>query len=209
MTHIGAGTLIFIVLSCFVRTNPAKNMQSGTHTPPRLYFLQDRHWSGPGPQQPSEEHRGSHTWPSLTIEINRKAILCYCQHWFHSAAGNKSYLFTHRTDVQVCYPWDQFFSGVAVGGSCCPRSGSSLRCHGNRASRFLWCTRRRRLFCATSVTPGRSKRGSLSPEESTPWVMGGNRICQHCDCAFNILQKLRKALNNSHSFDFDMNFFKR
>lgn len=75
MTHNGADTLIFIVIhaiSCFVKTNPAKNMQSGTHTPPRLYFLQDRHWSGPGPQQPPEEHRGSHTWLSLTIEINRK-----------------------------------------------------------------------------------------------------------------------------------------
>lgn len=47
-------------------------MQSGTHTPPLLYFLHDTHWSGPGPQQPSDEQRGSHTWPSLSTDINIK-----------------------------------------------------------------------------------------------------------------------------------------
>lgn len=74
ITHIKANTVIIIVIhiiSCFAKTDPVKNMQSGTHIPPLLYFLQDRHWFGPGPQQPSEEHRGSHTWPSLTTDINR------------------------------------------------------------------------------------------------------------------------------------------
>lgn len=42
-------------------------MQSGTQIPPLLYFLQDRHWFGPGPQQPSEEQRGSHVRPSRTV----------------------------------------------------------------------------------------------------------------------------------------------
>lgn len=41
-------------------------MQSGTQIPSLLYFLQDRHWFGPGPQQPSEEQRGSHVRPLPT-----------------------------------------------------------------------------------------------------------------------------------------------
>lgn len=58
----------------FVKTHPVKNMQSGTHVPTLLYFLQDRHWFGPGPQQPSEEHRGSHTWPSRTANTTEQNI---------------------------------------------------------------------------------------------------------------------------------------
>lgn len=52
--------------SYLVRTDPVRNMQSGTQVPPLLYFLQVWHWFGPGPQQPFDEHRGSHTWPALT-----------------------------------------------------------------------------------------------------------------------------------------------
>lgn len=63
-------SIINVILGCFVKTDPVRNMQSETHVPPLSYFWQDRHWSGPGPQQPSEEQRGSHTWPSLTVETN-------------------------------------------------------------------------------------------------------------------------------------------
>lgn len=55
-----------MILFLLYGTNPSKNMQSGTQIPPLLYFLQDRHWFGPGPQQPSEEQRGSHVRPSRT-----------------------------------------------------------------------------------------------------------------------------------------------
>lgn len=65
MTHIRVNNMVLLA-------HPVKNMQSGTHTPPLLYFLQDTHWSGPGPQQPSDEQRGSHTWPSLSTDINIK-----------------------------------------------------------------------------------------------------------------------------------------
>lgn len=52
-------------------------MQSATQMPPLLYFLQDRHWLGPGPQQPSEEQRGSHTKFSPTG--GRMKLLYYCR----------------------------------------------------------------------------------------------------------------------------------
>lgn len=61
------GWFLTVILLLFYGTNPSKNMQSGTQIPPLLYFLQDRHWFGPGPQQPSEEQRGSHVRPSRTV----------------------------------------------------------------------------------------------------------------------------------------------
>ena len=43
-----------------------RNMHCSTQVPPMLKFLQARHWLGPGPQHPSEEHSGSQVWPSFT-----------------------------------------------------------------------------------------------------------------------------------------------
>lgn len=35
---------------------------------PLMKRLQERHWSGPGPQQPSLEHNSLHTIPSAATE---------------------------------------------------------------------------------------------------------------------------------------------
>lgn len=61
------GWFLNVILFLLYGTNPSRNMQSGTQIPPLLYFLQDRHWFGPGPQQPSDEQRGSHVRPSRTV----------------------------------------------------------------------------------------------------------------------------------------------
>lgn len=50
----------------YVSTDPVSKLQLPTQTPRLLWFLQERHWSGPGPQHPESEHSGSHTWPSAT-----------------------------------------------------------------------------------------------------------------------------------------------
>lgn len=68
------------IISYFMKTDPVRNVQSGTQVPRLLYFLQDTHWFGPGPQQPSEEQRGSHTCPSFTTHIMDQKLLCHHQH---------------------------------------------------------------------------------------------------------------------------------
>lgn len=52
------------ICSCVKRqgvTHPSYRLHLSTHIRPRIKYLQERHWSGPGPQHPASEHSGSHT----------------------------------------------------------------------------------------------------------------------------------------------------
>lgn len=55
-----------------VSTDPVWKLQLPTQTPCLLWFLQERHWWGPGPQHPESEHRGSQTWPSATAHTQQQ-----------------------------------------------------------------------------------------------------------------------------------------
>lgn len=169
-----------------VKAYPVKNLQSGTHTPPLLYFLQDRHWLGPGPQQPLE-HKWSHMWPSLTENVNRKKQTkkqsASLSSWTKVPVSKRSTL-THHIDFWVCCPWHQQVCCVDVGGNCWWGSASSSPCQGSTASCSPWCTRCHHLCHAASVTPGMSRRRSSSPKERSPWKyeqwknMWMNIVCQ-------------------------------
>lgn len=52
-------------------THPSYRLHESTQVRPRLKYLQERHWSGPGPQQPASEHSGSHTMRSLAAYTGR------------------------------------------------------------------------------------------------------------------------------------------
>lgn len=147
-------------------------MQSGTHTPPLLYFLQDRHWSGPGPQQPLE-HKGSHTCLSLTKKVDKKTKNKQKQSaslssWTKVPVSKRSTL-THHIDFWVRCPWHQQVCCVDLGGNCWRGSVSSSPCRGSTASCSLWCTRCHHLCYAASATPGMSRRRSSSPKEHSSW----------------------------------------
>lgn len=55
-------------------SHPSKRLQDSTQVRPRLKYRQKRHWSGPGPQQPSSEHMRSHTilcWAETRKKIKK------------------------------------------------------------------------------------------------------------------------------------------
>lgn len=61
---VSAFKLSVNICSCVKRhgvTHPSYRLHLSTHVRPRIKYLQERHWSGPGPQHPASEHSGSHT----------------------------------------------------------------------------------------------------------------------------------------------------
>ena len=56
-------------------TYPDTESQSGKQRLPSLKCAHKRHWSGPGPQQPSSEHSASHTRPAFSVTRVRNTLL--------------------------------------------------------------------------------------------------------------------------------------